>query len=106
MGHVRVVARILDDRGRRDAALKAMIAEREPWRLPTRQGDLHRIGETPGQQRQQRGFRGGGGAGAGRPAGSQRGRLGHAKNSSKAARLSSGFSSGKKCPPFIARPSA
>ena len=68
VGHVGVVARVLDDAGAGEALAELFRREREPGPLPLRKPDGDRIGKLPGEQRGVRGPGRGGRAGAGRPA--------------------------------------
>src|SRR3954447_20868445 len=75
MRYVGIIPGILDDTGAGGAVRLLGERQREAWRLPAGQADRDRIGKTAGQQRRERGARGGGRAGPGRPAAPQRRRL-------------------------------
>ncbi|CAM5382919.1 hypothetical protein SANTM175S_00348 [Streptomyces antimycoticus] len=68
MGHIRVVARVLDDRGHGMVRRQLLGRERERGPLPLGQFDGHRIGEIRAQQRGVRGRRRGGRTRPGGPA--------------------------------------
>jgi hypothetical protein len=70
--HVRVVARVFDDAGRRRIFISALRGEREGRPLTARQSDLDRIGELAGDQRRIGRLGGRGRAGAGGPPSAQR----------------------------------
>jgi len=75
MCHIRVVASILDDSGHGGVWKQPGLGQGESDLLPARQANDRGVGEVTGQQRQGRRTRGGGGAGAGRPTASKRGRI-------------------------------
>ena len=72
VGHVRIVAGILDDAGGRRRCVLAVDREREGRTLAARQGHLDRIGKLAGEQRRIGRLGGRGGAGAGGPAPAER----------------------------------
>ncbi len=79
VGHIRIVARILDDAGGRGTVVLACHGERKARPLAARQGHRDRIGEFAGHQRGEGGLGRRRGAGAGGPTPAQRAfLLGHA----------------------------
>ena len=69
MGHVGIVAGVLDHAGRRRAVASAVVASAKAGRLPPRQASTSTgSGNSPGQQRRKGGLGGRRGAGAGGPA--------------------------------------
>ena len=87
MGHVRIVAGILDDAGGRGIVVPPRHGQRKTRPLAARQGHRDRIGELAGHQRSEGGLRRRRGAGAGGPTPAQRAfLLGHALPFSPARR--------------------
>ena len=72
VGHVGIVARVLDHAGRRHAVAARRGGEGEGRPLAARQRDLDRIGERPGEQRGIGRLGSGRGASPGRPAPAER----------------------------------
>ncbi len=71
MGHVGIVARVLDDARACHAVAQRLAGQGKARRFALGQGDGHGIGELAGQERGIGRRRGGGGAGAGGPAAAQ-----------------------------------